>query len=202
MGDTGRTKSENTYWHEGAVTPEDRARVLGQRGVVLWFTGLSGSGKSTIAVEAERRLNRMGRAVYRLDGDNIRHGLNSDLGFSDKDREENIRRIAEVAALFRDAGLITLVSFISPFRRMREFARQRIGPDSFFEVYVKADLETCMKRDPKGLYQKALRGEIKEFTGISSPFEEPDHPDIVLDTVHESLDACVEHLLRHEMWRT
>src|SRR5690606_19268668 len=198
--DRGREKSENTFWHEGAVTPEDRARVLGQRGVVLWFTGLSGSGKSTIAVEAERRLNKAGRAVYRLDGDNIRHGLNGDLGFSEADRDENIRRIAEVAALFRDAGLITLVSFISPFRRMREFARERIGADAFVEVYVKADIETCMKRDPKGLYQKALRGEIKDFTGISSPFEEPENPEIVLDTVNESLDACVERLLAGAWW--
>lgn len=194
-------KSANTHWHAGAVTPEDRARVLGQRGVVLWFTGLSGSGKSTIAVEAERRLNRAGRAVYRLDGDNVRHGLNGDLGFSDADRDENIRRIAEVAALFRDAGLITLVSFISPFRRMRALARERIGADAFVEVYVKADVDTCMQRDPKGLYQKALRGEIKDFTGISSPFEEPESPDIVLDTVHESLDACVERLLGAEPWK-
>jgi len=201
MVDQGRKRSENTYWHEGVVTAEDRARVLGQRGVVLWFTGLSGSGKSTIAVEVERRLNRAGRAVYRLDGDNIRHGLNSDLGFSAADRDENIRRIAEVAALFRDAGLITLVSFISPFRRMRQFARERIGADAFVEVYVKADLETCMRRDPKGLYQRALRGEIKDFTGISSPFEEPESPDVVLDTVNESLDACVERLLAGEWWK-
>lgn len=198
--DDAARKSTNTTWHEGVVTYEDRCRVLGQRGLVIWFTGLSGSGKSTIAVELERRLNQAGRAVYRLDGDNIRHGLNGDLGFSDADRDENIRRIAEVAALFRDAGIITLASFISPFRRMRDLAREKVGPDAFVEVYVQADLETCIRRDPKGLYQKALRGEIKDFTGVSSPFEEPPNPDLVLDTRELTVDECVRRLLHADFW--
>lgn len=186
---------ENVVWHEGLVTYEDRCRVLGHEGLVLWFTGISGAGKSTISAAIEKRLNLAGQATYRLDGDNVRHGLSSDLGFSRSDREENIRRIAQVAALFRDAGLITLVSFISPSAKMREFARERIGADRFVEIYVKADLETCAKRDPKGLYQRALRGEIKEFTGVSAPYEAPERPDLVLDTDARSLDECVDDVL-------
>ena len=185
----------NIVKHEGRVAREDRCRVLGQQGLVVWFTGLSGSGKSTIAVEVEYDLNRLGRAVYRLDGDNIRHGLNADLGFSAEHRNENIRRIAEVAALFADAGLITLVCFISPFRMMREYAREKVGKKSFVEVYVKADLATCTARDPKGLYRKALAGEIKDFTGISSPFEEPEHPDLVLDTERLTVAQAVGEVL-------
>lgn len=181
-------------WQEGRVSYADRCRTLGQQGLVVWFTGLSGSGKSTIAVAVEQELNRMGRAVYRLDGDNIRHGLNSDLGFSVEDRNENIRRITEVAALFCDAGLITLVCFISPFREMRRLARARIGDECFLEVYVQADFETCKRRDPKGLYRKAVQGEIVNFTGLDSPYEVPAHPEIVLDTVHRDLDELTEEL--------
>lgn len=177
---------ENIVWHPNKVTQEDRQKVLGHPGLVVWFTGLSGSGKSTIAVELEKILNEEGRAVYLLDGDNIRKGINADLGFSDEDRDENIRRISEIAALFRDAGLITLVSFISPFRRMREFARERAGSEHFIEVYVSTDYETCCQRDPKGLYKK----NIKNFTGKDSTYEEPLHPDLVLDTVGTTPAEC------------
>lgn len=179
-------KNENVVWQPNKVTQEDRQRVLGHPGLVVWFTGLSGSGKSTIAVELEKMLNEGGYAAYLLDGDNIRHGINVDLGFSDEDRKENIRRIGEIAALFRDAGIITLVSFISPFRTMREFARERAGADHFIEVYVSTDYETCAKRDPKGLYKK----NIKNFTGKDSTYEEPIWPELVLDTVGTTPAEC------------
>lgn len=181
-------KNENIIWHPNKVSSEDRKRVLGQKGLVVWFTGLSGSGKSTIAVEVEKKLMDAGRAAYLLDGDNIRHGINSDLGFSDEDRNENIRRISEIAALFQDAGMITLVSFISPFRAMREFARERAGEGNFIEVYVSTDFETCKKRDPKGLYQK----DIKNFTGKDSTYEEPEHPELIIDTVAHNPEECAE----------
>ncbi|NLM09431.1 MAG: adenylyl-sulfate kinase [Clostridiaceae bacterium] len=187
-------KCNNITFHEGKVNKFDRYKVLGQKGLVVWLTGLSASGKSTIAVEAEKVLNSMGKAVYRLDGDNIRFGLNSDLGFSERDRFENIRRISEVCALFQDAGLIVIASFISPLARMRQMAREKCG-ESFIEVYVKADVETCIKRDPKGLYQKALNGEIQNFTGISAPYEEPGNPELVLDTQCNPLDVCVQQLV-------
>lgn len=184
-------KSTNIIWHNGSVTYSERCKLLGQKGLVVWFTGLSGSGKSSIAVALEKRLFEMKRMVYRLDGDNIRHGLNSDLGFSKADRNENIRRIIEVAALFKDIGLIILVCFISPYRRMREEARKKIGSDTFIEVYVKADLETCQKRDPKGFYAKASKGEIQSFTGLSDPYEEPDNPDFILDTTQIGIKEAV-----------
>ncbi|MBM7624524.1 adenylyl-sulfate kinase [Sporohalobacter salinus] len=187
--------NSNIIWHEGKITYDDRCENLGQEGMVVWFTGLSGSGKSTIAVEVERELIKARKAVYRLDGDNIRHGLNSDLGFSAEDRNENIRRIAEVAALMKDAGLITLASFISPFQEMRDFARKKAGEDNFIEIYVKADVETCAQRDPKGLYDKAKKGEIDNFTGISSPYEEPEEPELVLDTTKLSLEESVKKVL-------
>lgn len=176
----------NIVWHANDVSFHDRCKLLKQTGMVVWFTGLSGSGKSTIAVAVEKELNRMGKAVYLLDGDNIRTGINSDLGFSDEDRNENIRRIGEIAALFKDAGIITLVSFISPFAHMRNFARKRVGDEYFLEIYIKASLEACRKRDPKGLYQK----EINHFTGISSLYEEPKCPELVLDTENCSLEEC------------
>lgn len=179
-------KNENIVWHNNKVSYEQRCGVLKQRGLVVWFTGLSGSGKSTIAVELEKMLNEAGKAVYLLDGDNIRCGINSDLGFSDEDRNENIRRIGEIAALFRDSGMITLVSFISPFRAMRQFAREKAGEGNFIEVYVSTDFETCRQRDPKGLYQK----EIRNFTGKDSSYEEPLHPEIVLDTVNQTPSEC------------
>lgn len=181
-------KNENIVWHPNKVSKEDRERVLGQQGLVVWFTGLSGSGKSTIAVEVEKMLNDAGRAAYLLDGDNIRHGINADLGFTDEDRQENIRRISEIAALFADAGMITLVSFISPFRAMREFARERVGKENFIEVYVSTDFETCRERDPKGLYKK----DIKNFTGKDSIYEEPLSPDLTLDTLGTTPKDCAE----------
>ncbi len=164
--------------------------MLKQKGLVVWFTGLSGSGKSTIAVELEKMLNEAGKAVYRLDGDNIRCGINSDLGFTDEDRNENIRRISEIAALFQDAGMITLVSFISPFRKMRQFAREKAGEGNFLEVYVNTDLETCMGRDPKGLYKK----KISHFTGKDSAYEEPLDPEIILDTVKNTAVECAKQV--------
>lgn len=180
------------YLTSGKVSYEERCRILGQNGIVLWFTGLSGAGKSTIAVELERKLMNRGKHAYRLDGDNIRDGLNSDLGFLLTDRKENIRRISETAKLFKDSGMITLVSFISPLRSMREMAKGIIGEDQVVEIYVKASLKTCIDRDTKGLYQKAIDGKIKNFTGISSPYEEPDCPDLILDTQKNSVSDCVD----------
>lgn len=179
-------KNENIVWQNNKVSTEDRQRLLGQKGLVVWFTGLSGSGKSTIAVEVEKMLNEEGKAAYLLDGDNIRHGINSDLGFTDEDRNENIRRISEIAALFCDAGIVTLVSFISPFHKMREFARERAGENNFIEVYVSTDIETCMKRDPKGLYKK----NISNFTGKDSTYEVPERPEIILDTIENDPIQC------------
>lgn len=190
MGESEKRKEKNIVWHDGKVGYSERCQNLGQKGQVLWFTGLSGSGKSTIAVEVEKALLGQGRAVYRLDGDNIRHGLNSDLGFSAEDRKENIRRIAEVAALFRDAGIITLASFISPYRESRSFVRDCVGEEFFRLIYVKADVDTCAERDPKGLYKRALSGEIKNFTGVSAPYEEPEDADLVLDTTVNTLEEC------------
>ena len=179
-------KNENIIPHPGRVTEKERQRVLGQKGLVVWFTGLSGAGKSTIAVELEKRLTDAGYAAYLLDGDNLRRGINADLGFTDEDRDENIRRISEIAALFRDAGIITLVSVISPFRKMRAFARERAGEGSFVEVYVSTDLATCMERDPKGLYKK----EIPDFTGKDSAYEEPLEPEIILCTTDTTPEEC------------
>ena len=181
----------NIVWHSALVSPAQRQAALGQKGAVLWFTGLSGSGKSTIAARVERALVEAGRAAYLLDGDNVRHGLNGDLGFSPADREENIRRIAETAALFADAGLIVLVSAISPFRAMRQRARACVEKRApFCEIYVRASVEACAARDPKGLYARAMRGEIPEFTGVSSPYEPPEHPDLTLDTETMSVEEC------------
>ncbi len=183
--------NENIVWQQTKVSYEDRCRVLKQKGIVVWFTGLSGSGKSTVAVEVERMLNEKNIAAYLLDGDNIRHGINGDLGFSDEDRNENIRRIAEVAALFQDAGIISLVAFISPFAKMREFAREKAGKDNFIEVYVSTDLETCKARDPKGLYGK----QIDHFTGITSPYEAPEHPEVLLDTKDATPEECARKVV-------
>jgi len=187
--------NKNITWHSGKVSYDDRCNKLGQNGVVVWFTGLSGAGKSTIAVELEKKLIKKGKIVYRLDGDNMRHGLNSDLGFTAEDRDENIRRIAEVAALFKDAGLIVLAAFISPYEKMREFAKEKTGDNSFIEVYVKADVQTCAKRDPKGLYEKAIKGEIDNFTGISAPYEAPKNPDLVVDTTKLSVEEAVNKVM-------
>lgn len=180
------------FWQNNKVTYQDRCRILNQKGIVIWFTGISGSGKSTIAVEVEKYLNENGKAVYLLDGDNIRHGINSDLGFSDNDRNENIRRIAEISKLFQNAGIITLVSFISPFEKMRNFARKIIGSENFIEIYVKADIETCIKRDPKGLYKK----KTENFTGISSEYQIPLNPDVILDTEKNTIEQSVQIVVK------
>jgi adenylylsulfate kinase len=188
-------KATNITWHQHAITRKDRETLLKQKGVLLWFTGLSASGKSTVANEVTYQLHQMGKLTYVLDGDNIRHGLNKNLGFSPEDREENIRRISEVGNLFADAGLITTTAFISPYRKDRDFARQLLGEGRFIEIFVKASVETCEKRDPKGLYQKAKNGEIKEFTGVSAPYEEPLKPEIVLDADTMTIEAEVEMVL-------
>ena len=190
----------NITWHEGEVTPEERCKNLGQKGATLWMTGLSGSGKSTVAVALEQVLIQRNKHAYRLDGDNVRHGLNKNLGFSAEDRAENIRRIGEVAKLFADSGLITITSFISPYRADREIARALHAEAGlpFFEIFVDCALDEAERRDPKGLYKKARAGEIKGFTGIDDPYEAPDAPELHLRTdqlsVAESVQALLDHL--------
>lgn len=188
-------KATNIVWHSMSVKKEDRERLLNQKGMLIWFTGLSGSGKSTVASALEAKLHEMGKLTYLLDGDNVRHGLNSDLGFTDEDRVENIRRIAEVSKLFVDAGVITIATFISPFREDREKVRACLG-ENFIEVFVDCPLEVCEARDPKGIYKKARKGEIKNFTGIDSPYEKPINPDITISTYLDSLEECVNKILR------
>ena len=188
-------KATNITWHAGHVTRQEREKQLGQRGVTIWLTGLSGSGKSTIAVAAEGVLHERGRHAYVLDGDNVRHGLNQNLGFSPEDRTENIRRIGEVAKLFNDAGVIALTSFISPYRADRDAVRAIMEPGDFVEVLVDASVETCEGRDVKGLYKKARAGEIPEFTGISAPYEAPEKAELVLDTNTQSVEESVEQLV-------
>ena len=190
-------KATNVYWHEGEVSRGDRNKLLGQKGATLWFTGLSGSGKSTVAVALEQVLLARGKLSYRLDGDNVRLGINKNLGFSAEDRTENIRRIGEIAKLFVDTGVIVLSSFVSPYRADRDIVRklhEDAGMD-FIEVYVDVPLEEAEKRDPKGLYKKARAGEIKNFTGISDPYEAPLKPELVLNTHEMSLQEEVETLL-------
>jgi adenylyl-sulfate kinase len=187
--------TENILCQQGKVGYDERCKLLKQKGCVLWFTGLSGAGKSSLSAELEYRLIKLNKLSYRLDGDDMRHGLNNDLGFSKEDRDENIRRIIEVASLFRQTGVITLASFISPYKAMRQLARQKIGEPYFIEIYVKAQLDTCIKRDPKGLYKKALEGNIKDFTGISAPYEQPLEPNIIIDTDVLSLEQSVEKIL-------
>ena len=181
----------NIVWHEASVDREARSKQRGHRSVILWFTGLSGSGKSTLANAVNAVLFERGMATYVLDGDNIRHGLCKDLGFSDADREENIRRIGEVAKLFLDAGVIVLTAFVSPFRADRDKARALVAEGDFLEIHCAADLAVCESRDPKGLYAKARAGQIKEFTGISSPYEAPEKPELCLDTGAQDLEQCV-----------
>lgn len=188
-------KSKNITWHDGQVSRTSREELLQQQGVTIWFTGLSGSGKSTVAVAAEAALREQGRLTYILDGDNIRQGLNNNLGFSPADRSENIRRIGEVAKLFTDAGVIVLTAFISPYREDRDQVREIMASGDFLEVHVSADVETCEKRDVKGLYKKARAGEIPNFTGISAPYEAPEKPELVMDTGAQSVDESVAQLL-------
>lgn len=190
-------KSGNIVWHDSEITKIQRQERNGHKGAVIWFTGLSGSGKSTISVALEKALFEKGIRAYRLDGDNIRHGLNRNLGFSAEDRTENIRRIGEVSKLMLDAGLFTLTAFISPYKEDRDQVRELVESDEFIEVYVKASVETCESRDPKGLYKKARSGEIKNFTGIDAPYEEPAKPEIVLDTNTSSVEESVVQILEY-----
>ena len=188
-------KATNITWHEASVVQADREKLLNQKGCVIWFTGLSGSGKSTLALEVESKLYQRGHLTYVLDGDNIRHGLNKNLGFSPEDREENIRRIGEVAKLFNDAGVIAMTAFISPYRTDRDNARELLDEGRFVEVFVDCPLEVCEARDTKGLYQKARAGEIKEFTGISAPYEAPVEPELTVNTASLTLDECTERVI-------
>jgi adenylyl-sulfate kinase len=189
-------KSENIYWMAGKVTVEQREKQNDHSGYVVWFTGLSAAGKSTIATELERELFERGRHAYVLDGDNLRHGLCSDLGFTPEDRKENIRRIGEVAKLFADAGFVCITAFISPYRSDREIARRIAPHGKFIEVYVNTPLEICEQRDPKGLYAKARSGAIKDFTGISAPYESPLKPEVELRPDKLSVAECVAAILK------
>ncbi|WJV21142.1 adenylyl-sulfate kinase [Rossellomorea marisflavi] len=184
-------------WHESAVKKGDRRNKNGHGSFILWFTGLSASGKSSVANALSHRLFQEGKQVYVLDGDNVRHGLNADLGFNEKDRKENIRRIGEVSKLFVDSGQIVLTAFISPYREDRAVVRSLVGEGEFLEVYVHCPLDECEKRDPKGLYKKARNQEIPNFTGISAPYEEPENPEITLNTIEHSIDECVEQIWNH-----
>jgi len=188
-------KSTNITSHASKVSARERATLQGQNAVTIWLTGLSASGKSTLAFELERRLHVLGHPSYVLDGDNIRHGLCRDLGFSPENRKENIRRIAEVARLFNEAGLVTITAFISPYRDDRAIARDILGPDRFIETHVAADIAVCEHRDPRGLYRKARAGEILEFTGISAPYEAPENPAIRIDTGTLSIEQSLAQLL-------
>ncbi|QJA06909.1 adenylyl-sulfate kinase [Thermosulfurimonas marina] len=189
-------KSSQVYWHPQLVTRADRERLNKHRSGVIWFTGLPASGKSTIAHFLEKELFERGIRAYVLDGDNIRHGLCGDLGFSREERRENLRRIAEVCRLMVDAGILVLAAFVSPYREDRQYVRERVGDGAFFEVYVKCSPETCEKRDPKGLYRKAREGKIQGFTGVNAPYEEPENPDLVLDTEEDDLETCVQKVLQ------
>lgn len=188
-------KSDNVVWHTTATSREDHNRLHGHRSLILWFTGLSGAGKSTLANALEARLHNQNCATVVLDGDNVRHGLCGDLGFSAEDRVENIRRIGEMAKLFIDAGVIALTAFISPYASDRRRVRDLVGDDDFVEIYCRCSLETCEDRDVKGMYKKARRGEISDFTGISSPYEEPEQAEITVDTDQHSIDECVEQII-------
>jgi len=190
-------RSPDVVWHDAGTERDRRWAVVGGRGATVWLTGLSGSGKSTIANIVERKLQAMGRHTYLLDGDNVRHGLNKDLGFTDADRVENIRRVAEVARLMVDAGLITLVSFISPFRSERRMARELMGQGEFVEVFVDTPLNVAEGRDVKGLYAKARAGQIKNFTGIDSPYEPPENPELRIDTVSMTAEMAADRIIEY-----
>jgi adenylylsulfate kinase len=192
-----KQKATNITWHPHNVTAEDRHRLKGHQGAVIWFTGLSGSGKSTLANAVESMLYDRGCHTYILDGDNIRHGLNKNLGFSPEDRHENIRRIGEVARLFSDAGVIALTAFISPYAADRQMAREMNPPGSFIEVYCECSLDVCEQRDTKGLYKKARAGQIKEFTGISAPYEPPPQPEVTVRTDQAGIEECARQVVAH-----
>lgn len=191
------SKSPNTVWHRSSITKLDRQRLNGHKSCVLWFTGLSGSGKSTIANAVEEKLHELGVHTYLLDGDNVRHGLSKDLGFKKKDRVENIRRIGEVAKLFVDGGVIVLSAFISPYRADRQQVRSILPDEEFIEIFVNCPLDVCEQRDPKGLYKKARSGEIKNFTGINDPYEEPMNPEVVINSNVESIENAVEKIIQY-----
>jgi adenylylsulfate kinase len=190
-------KNKNIIWHEPSVTLDDRWKRNRYKSCLIWFTGLSASGKSSIAHVLDKRLHRSGIHSYVLDGDNVRHGLNKDLGLSPKDRKENIRRIGEVSRLFVDAGLIVLAAFIAPYREDRRQVRDLLSGNKFVEIYVKCPLHVCEERDPKGFYHKARTGEIDQFTGISAPYEEPQKADIVIESDKLDIEACVKHILNY-----
>ena len=196
MHDIGAPVKNNAVWHRATVLRHHREMLNGHRSAIVWFTGLSGSGKSTIAHAVEERLHASGCRTFVFDGDNVRHGLCGDLGFSKEDRTENIRRIGEMTSLFLEAGIIAMTAFISPFAADREKVRSLVGEADFIEVYCKCPIEVCEKRDVKGLYCKAKAGEIKEFTGISSPYEEPQRCDLILDTSVTPLEKCVSKIIR------
>lgn len=189
------TSSANVVWHHATVTRERREQLNGHKSVILWFTGLSGAGKSTLAHAVEEALHRRGCRTFVLDGDNVRHGLCSDLGFSAEDRAENIRRVGEMAKLFIEAGMITLAAFISPFRADRERVRSLVPHGDFLEIYCRCPIEVCEQRDVKGLYKRARLGEIKFFTGISTPYEEPANPELIVDTSILTVEECVAKVL-------
>lgn len=192
---TKQSSSTNVVWHHATVTRERRQNQNGHKSVILWFTGLSGAGKSSLAHAVEEKLHQLGCRTYVLDGDNVRHGLCRDLGFSVEDRVENIRRIGEVAKLLLEAGVITMTAFISPFHSEREAARNLAPHGEFLEIYCRADIEVCEERDVKGLYRRARAGEISDFTGISSPYEEPSKPELTVDTGSRPIEECVEEVL-------
>jgi adenylylsulfate kinase len=188
-------KTPNTIYHNSTVTRERREKLNGHRSAVIWFTGLSGSGKSTLAHSVEEELHKSSFRTFVLDGDNVRHGLSSNLTFSDNDRKENIRRIGEAAKLMMEAGVIAMTAFISPFKKDRNLVRQLLSQGDFIEIYCKASLETCESRDVKGLYKRARAGEIKNYTGIDSPYEAPDNPELIIDTGSESLEESVTKVI-------
>jgi adenylylsulfate kinase len=189
-------KSTNVVWHAATISRADREAQNNHKSAILWFTGLSGAGKSTLAHAVEDRLHQMGCRTFVIDGDNVRHGLCGDLGFSAEDRTENIRRVGEVAKLFTEAGVLALTAFISPFRADRDRVRKMVNDGDFVEIYCDADLSVCEERDVKGLYQKARAGQIPEFTGISSPYEAPDNPEVVVKTGTQSLETCVDEVIQ------
>lgn len=190
-------KATNVTWHTHQVSKDDRFKLKGHKGAVLWFTGLSGCGKSTIANAVELKLYQAGKHTFLLDGDNIRLGLNKNLGFTPEDRTENIRRVGEVAKLFASAGTITLAAFISPYRADRKLVRELLPPGEFIEIYVDASLETCEKRDPKGLYKKARAENLPNFTGITAPYEAPEKPELVLDSNHKGIEELVNEVIAY-----
>ena len=186
---------KNIKFQHFTLTQTERAKIKQQTPMCLWITGLSGAGKSTLANALEQELNKQGKHTYILDGDNLRHGLNPDLGFNEADRNENVRRAAEAAQLMVDAGLIVIVGLISPFKKERDWARSRFKDDQFKEIYISTSLQECEQRDVKGLYEKARRGEVKDFTGIDSPYEPPENPDVIIDTQNKSVSDCVQLIL-------